>query len=277
MWHSLGSMKKFGYAMIDKEEGTPAQIAYLMKMHKNYNYALISSYSFIKDYVEGFNISENKILEIPLPRVDLLTDHEYRNKTRNNLICKYPFLKEKKNILYCPTFRKNEERMSSALSKLSEHVDFNKYNLIVSLHPLSNRVTLPNNVILLKENTFDLLFIADYLISDYSSVIYEAGLLNIPFCHYAYDWNTYKNMRELNIDLEKESPGLFTMDPSKIMEYIEKDNFDNENYQTFINKNVTLDGISSCKKIYNLIQRNIGDKNEHINVSDGRLRDKIRL
>ena len=45
MWHAVGSMKKFGYAMLGKEEGNDADIAKVMCMHKNYDHILISSKS----------------------------------------------------------------------------------------------------------------------------------------------------------------------------------------------------------------------------------------
>lgn len=58
---------------------------------------------------------------------------------------------------------------------------------------------------------------ADAIISDYSTVIYEAGLLDIPVYLYAYDWATYREKRGLTIDFENDVPALFTGDPNAIM------------------------------------------------------------
>ena len=88
MWHSIGSMKKFGYAMLGKEEGSDPKLASLMCMHRNYTYVLISSFSYLKDYIEGFRISEDKVLQIPLPRADLLTDKAYLTARRKEIIKK---------------------------------------------------------------------------------------------------------------------------------------------------------------------------------------------
>ena len=67
---------------------------------------------------------------------------------------------------------------------------------------------------------------ADVIISDYSTVIYEAGLLGIPVYLYAYDWDTYREKRGLTIDFENDVPALFTGDPEAIMKAIEDKDFD---------------------------------------------------
>lgn len=42
-----------------------------------------------------------------MPRVDHLVDQNYIEKTKLKLLNKYPLLKNKKVILYAPTFRGN--------------------------------------------------------------------------------------------------------------------------------------------------------------------------
>ena len=43
MWHALGAMKKFGYSILDKGEGTNRSLAEAMRMHRNYTYVFSSS------------------------------------------------------------------------------------------------------------------------------------------------------------------------------------------------------------------------------------------
>ena len=59
------------------------------------------------------------------------------------------------------------------------------------------------------------------MISDYSTVIYEAGLAGKPLILFAYDESSYSEVRELNFDLAAEFPGLFTADDRRIMRAIE--------------------------------------------------------
>ena len=137
IWHAIGCMKKFGYAMIGEEEGSSEDVARIMKMHRNYDYALISSYSFVRDYLEGFRIEREKILQIPLPKADLLTSEEYLRNQRDKLTGKYHVLAEKRNILYCPTFRKDETAAEEGIRRLVDGIDFSRYNLIYNSHPNS--------------------------------------------------------------------------------------------------------------------------------------------
>lgn len=254
IWHAIGSMKHFGYDMIGKEEGNSEEVAKIMNMHKNYTHILISSYSFIKDFLTGFRADPAIIYEIPLPKADCLTSQCYKEEKRRELFEKYPKLTEKKNILYCPTFRKNSSAEETVkINELINQVDFDKYNFIYCPHPLSKVLVNNPNVITVEESTFDILFISDYVISDYSSVIYEAGLLNLPVFLYAYDWDNYKYKRTFNIDLEHDVPTIFSADSSKIITAIEQDMFDREAFQEFIDDNVKMPKESCCKAILKLI------------------------
>ena len=246
IWHAIGCMKKFGYAMLDKEEGHSTVIAKTMKMHQNYDYCFISSLSFKKDFIEGFNITEDKIIEIPLPRVDVLLDKKYKEQKRQELYKRIPALKKKKNILYCGTFRKDENMSNENIKRLINEIDFSKYNLLYKPHPFNKITTDDPRVIKDFESTLEASMVADYVICDYSSMIYEVGLLNIPIYIYAYDWDEYKHKRELNFDMEHEIPTLFTKDPKEIMKKIEKNDFDHKKFQEFTYKNVTLPKKRSC-------------------------------
>lgn len=255
IWHAIGSMKHFGYDMIGKEEGNSEEIAKIMRMHKNYTYITISSYHFIKDFLTGFRANPSIIKEIPLPKADCLTDAAYKQKKQEELFEKYPELKQKKNILYCPTFRK--QTVASDTEKINDlvnKVDFEKYNFIYCPHPLSEVLVDNPNVIALEESTFDILFISDYVISDYSSVIYEAGLLKLPVYLYAYDWKNYKTKRTFNIDLEHEVPTIFTGDPDKIIQAIENNEFNAAEFEKFINDNVRMPEDTCCREIMKLIK-----------------------
>ena len=113
---------------------------------------------------------------------------------------------------------------------------------------MSKQVIDDPRVVTIPSGQFDALFVADAIISDYSTVIYEAGLLDIPVYLYAYDWTTYREKRGLTIDFENDVPALFTDDPGAIMKAIEDKDFDAEVYRVFENTNVTLPENVSCTK-----------------------------
>lgn len=253
IWHAIGCMKKFGYAMIGEEEGNSEDVARIMKMHKNYDYALISSYSFVNDYLEGFRIEREKILQIPLPKADLLTSEEYLRKQRDKLIERYPQLAEKRNILYCPTFRKDETAAEEGIRKLIAAIDFNRYNFIYNPHPNSKAKIDDSRIMNLPYSTMELVAASDYVISDYSSVIYEAGLAKKPVYLYGYDWKEYSKKRSFNLDLTKDVPTIFTDDPEKIIKAIDDDEFDYESFAKFIDKNVVIPDGGCASAIADLI------------------------
>ena len=253
MWHSMGTMKKFGYQILDKKEGSKKEIADTMRMHKNYDYVFASSKAYAKQLAEGFGCEITKIRIYSLPRVDLLTSKEYKKEIFEKIKEKYPEISVKKNILYCPTFRKDEKEFEKEIYSMMEYVDFNKYNLIIKLHPLS-KIELKEknkNVILDKSfSSMDMLFIADYLISDYSCIIYEAAVLNIPLFFFAFDLQEYLNNRGLTIDYKKILPGIVSSNAKDIIAAIENNQYDINSVTKFREKYVTNTQDCTKKIVY---------------------------
>lgn len=247
MWHGIGNMKKFGYTACGEAEGRNRKTAELLNMHEGYSSLLISSASFIDDYAAGFNVRKDIIHVAPLPRVDLLVDPDHRREQRRRILKAFPQLAGKKNIVYCPTFRKRRPgNQQVAWNELARSVDFNTYNLILKSHPLDTTRFDDDRVLQDYPSTFDMLFVADYVISDYSTVIYEAGLLDVPVFLYGYDWSEYSSRRSLYIDPVTDVPTLFTNDPENIMRAIRRNDFDAEAYRRFVARNVTLPAHGSC-------------------------------
>ena len=67
MWHALGSLKKFGYSIENKKEGS--NLAKVAKMHKNYDVILTSSEESLKNFSEAFHYPKENFKVLPLPRV----------------------------------------------------------------------------------------------------------------------------------------------------------------------------------------------------------------
>lgn len=239
MWHSMGTMKLFGYTTLDTAEGSKSELAYAMKMHQNYDYVFASAEAYKAHLAAGFNCDIKKIITMPLPRYDLLKSREYEEKVLGKIYAAYPKLKEKPVIMYCPTFRKDETDFEKAVYDLVDSVDTEKYNLVVKLHPLS-KVVLDERVIQAKEFTsFDMIFAADYVISDYSCIVYEAAVRNIPLYFYNYDMDFYTGGRGLAIDYENELPGVTSKETKDIANAIENIPYDMEELKRFSDKYVT--------------------------------------
>lgn len=247
IWHALGNMKKFGYTALDSDEGHSSQTAALLHMHEGYDAVAVSSLSFAEDLAAGFNVDPGILFEAPLPRVDLLLDEDNRAAQRAAIDRAYPSLENKRVIVYCPTFRKkqpaNEE---AAMAALLDAIDFNRYALVFKPHPVSTQVIADARVVRFDDASLDPLYRADYVISDYSTVMYEAGLLGVPVFLYAYDWDDYHEKRAFNIDLEHEVPALFTSDAREIAAAIERDEFDRGAFDAFVARNIAVPADGSC-------------------------------
>lgn len=256
MWHSVGTMKKFGYSILDKEEGSSSKIAHLMKMHANYDYILVAGDGYRDHLSQGFNYPHDKIITFPLPRVELLKSISYGDKTRSKVYETYPELKEKTNILYVPTFRKKDDTaFIDALKDLCDNIDYNKYNLIIKPHPLTGLEGFSNdNAIVDKQySSFDMLFASDIVISDYSCIMYEAAVLNKPIYLYAYDYDEYMRTRDIYMDYKQEVPGPICDTASELLSAINNANYDYDKLDMFLNKYVYMGSKHETEDIINFI------------------------
>lgn len=148
-------------------------------------------------------------------------------------------LKEKPLILYCPTFRKEEEAFTEALKRLTEAVDYENYNFVVKLHPLSKASVEGNAVSADGFSSFEMLFAADYVISDYSCIVYEAAVRHIPLYFYNFDMELYADGRGLALDYEHEVPGVVSGEAKEIIAAIETKEYDMDALKRFADKYVT--------------------------------------
>lgn len=258
IWHALAAVKKFGYQTIGTEAGSDKITAEVMCMHKNYNYVLAPSKITAKYFKEAFNVKEEQIKYIGMPRIDyiLKQDDEIKNKIYN----RYPELKEKINVLYVPTFRKGEQ---IELNELVENIDTNKYNLIIKMHPLdvnAGDYKQKDGVIYEKEfGTYDLLKISNKVITDYSSLAVETTLLDLPIYFYTYDIDKYKETPGLNIEFEKEEIGKYqTSNVNELLEKIEEE-YDLKALEEFKNKYISINKKDCTEQLVKFIMEDCNE------------------
>lgn len=248
IWHALGAIKQFGYQTLGKEEGSSEIIAKAMKMHANYDVITCASKVTAKFYSEAFDTKLNKIKILGMPRVDNIL-----GKDRNDeVLLQNPQYKDKKTILYIPTFRKNG---NVNLTELLENIDDSKYNLIIKIHPLDN-TSVPEKFVAKGDfSTYDLMKFADYIITDYSASAIEASLLQKPLFLYVYDIDTYNETRGLNVKLTEELSSSTHKDIKDILKIIENNTYDYESLQRFRNKYVETYNQNNTQNICKLIKK----------------------
>lgn len=251
MWHALGSLKKFGYSVIDKKEGST--LASVAKMHKNYDVILTSSVEARKHFAEAFGYPETQFKILPLPRVDYLMNTKIQKKLQETLKKEYPNLKNKKTIVYAPTFRKNGEDITKIL-ELINVIDYEQYNLVLKLHPLTKIEIEDKRPILDKKYpTIDWLSSADVVITDYSAIIYEAALLKKAIILYAYDLDDYETDRDFYLNYKEEIPGVIARTSEEVSQALQKNNHDIKKVIDFSNKYVAYHKQDCTKNLAHLI------------------------
>lgn len=254
LWHACGAFKTFGCSRMGRPGGQSQQ----SPNHRSYDYATVSSHNIAKFYAEGFGISEEKVAATGIPRTDVFFDEEYKKQVREKFYQEYPKLKEKKILLFAPTFRGN--------GKLSgyypvDRLDVNRlyedlkeeYAIIVKHHPfVNNRSAIKKKyqdmIIDLSDNSElnDLLFVTDVLITDYSSVVFEASLLDIPMLLYAFDLDRYISSRGFYYEYEDMAPGKIIRAYSDLVDAIEQKDWENDKLEEFKKRFFDdLDGKSS--------------------------------
>lgn len=251
IWHASGAIKKFGHQSLNKKEGRGIEIAKIMKMHKNYSYVMAPSKMTGNFYSEAFQIDKGNIFINCLPRIDYLINQELGKEKIKNFYKEYPKFKNNETILYVPTFRKDKD-CSDIFKNLIASINFKKYNLIIKLHPLDKSDEIDEYTVDKKYNTFDLLKIADFIITDYSAVAFEASVLNKPLYFYVYDINEYKKTRGLNINILKEMSSSASTNIKEIIKSLENNQYDYQELEKFKNKYMNYE-TNNTKKLVDFI------------------------
>jgi len=139
--------------------------------------------------------SESKQLPYGYPRVKYLLDHVNDESYICNLKAKYDISQDKRIVVYLPTWRdcnygKKDHFDLSYLINLSllQAQLGDEYEIIYKDHAYLSK---PENISFKNYSTAEtqeLLLIADYLITDYSSVMFDAFAMNLPVIIYCNDY-----------------------------------------------------------------------------------------
>lgn len=220
LWHACGAFKTFGLTRMGKQGGAPQT----SMNHRNYDLVPVSSDTVRGIYAEAFGISGSKVQALGVPRTDLLFDWDYEEKKREELYGKYPILKENRVILFAPTFRGDGNK--DAYYPL-EVFDVNHFMerqpedtvLILKNHPfVKQKFTVDaqwqDRVLDLsgEEHINDIMLISNLLITDYSSSVFEAAILELPMLFYAFDEKEYMDSRDFYFDYSQFTPGPVVTD-----------------------------------------------------------------
>ena len=263
LWHACGAFKTFGFTRY----GRPGGPRLIETTHRKYDMALVSSSSVIDCYAEAYAISSRKVLPLGIPRTDILFDEKYIKLAKDKFYKQYPQLKNKKIILFGPTFRGNNRKTGYYPIKKFNPVEIynklnQKYAIIIKRHFFINdKFDIPEKYsdfimdLDVSEDINDLLFIADIFITDYSSTVFEASLLDIPMILYAFDLDNYISERSFYFEYKNFVPGKITYTEEELIDSIKNKDFEEFKIKDFKDKFFDDKDGKSTERIVNYISK----------------------
>ncbi len=187
LWHSGGALKRFGY---DSPGNIPASY-HGGNVFANYDLITVSAEYAVEPFVRAMRTDKSHVKPIGISRTDWFYDEEQKKEIRARYEAEHPEAKEKRLILWAPTFRGSagDPKIEGydVIRQLQKELPESD-EMIVKLHPHAQKhVSLPDSQMLTEE----LLAVADVLISDYSSIIYDFAYFEKPLILFTPDFDTY--------------------------------------------------------------------------------------
>ena len=225
-WVPAKYMKKERQKWIQLWHGTPLkkmlfdsneyEIMSVNKRHKiqkfydisRWDYLLVDNPKINKYFHTSFLFHTKQMINFGYPRVKYLLDNKNNIHLKNEVKKRLNINDDKKNILYLPTWRDYNYGKEDDQFDRNYILDVKKLNDILG----DNYRIIEKNHFYLKGNdsnvihnvsleTQELLLICDYLITDYSSVMFDGFAIDIPVLMYVNDFDKYQKSRGIYDDI----------------------------------------------------------------------------
>ncbi|MEU4846084.1 bifunctional glycosyltransferase/CDP-glycerol:glycerophosphate glycerophosphotransferase [Streptomyces gilvosporeus] len=220
-WHG-SALKKMGFDQPSLKAQTRQQQAEQQQSLDRFDRFLIRSEHDVHTLAKAFRLPEKTLLRVGYPRNDALVrarqrEAELGRRERGELAAELEIPDDRTVLLYAPTFRKAGGRhgrfvLPFDVERFAEQFG-DRYVLLVRSHYL-NHVVLPPTVkgtvidVSARHDVTPILALADGLITDYSSVMFDYALLDRPLVFFTYDYDEYVHEgRGTYFDLLEHAPG----------------------------------------------------------------------
>lgn len=256
-WHGAGT-KKIGNACSGRKDYD----------FSNVDIMLVQS-DFEKDiFQRDFLCNPDAVRKIGFPRNDEL--FAINDSERSAFRQYFHIPADKKVVLYAPTWRDSKNGGVSYdfsppihLKKWRENLS-DEYVLLFRMHTFTTTVKIQFDDFVRDVSCYDnlnhILAISDIVITDYSTIVYDAVIAEKPFICFGFDYGTYQKERGFYYDLNAEYPGGVLKTEDEVLKRIIElsENPEYEKYESFRNKyieaggNATMQVIDELKAILNI-------------------------
>ena len=224
-WHG-----NLGNKRVEKAAQDTLPRAYIERARRDAKYTdlMISGSAFFTKLCHKYFWYKGKILECGTPRLDIFFENREHIKA---IVRKKLRLNENDCVvLYAPTFRADYRTNCynidfSSLAKTIKKVYKQEASFLMRLHPGIANEKLTNHYddllidVTQYQNLYELILASDIVISDYSSLTFEAGLLKMPILLYTPDLEEYKKERGFYWEIE-ELPFPYALDNETLCDLI---------------------------------------------------------
>lgn len=239
-WHGGGAYKRI--ATVYRECKDQYRKERVKRAIINWDYFISSCSAFTDAIMEDTNIKnvnpKMRFISSGMPRNDIFFNKKQMNIVQKKIRDLYSVPKNKKIVLYAPTFRETSFKNNLAVSSLLDTLKcrFGKdFLLMLRSHPHVAKDIFKKNQggknildVSAYPDMQELLCAADVLITDYSSCMWDYSFTGKPCFIYANDIESYKTERDFHTPMER-WPFPIAQDNEELQENIL--HFDEEQYK----------------------------------------------
>lgn len=205
-WHG-SALKRMGVHTPGHQRLSRAKRENLRRSVRRFDHFLVRGEHDVRTLAAAFELPERVLLRTGYPRNDALVAGRSPDGLRERL----GLPADRGVLLYAPTFRR-----AGACPPALDTARFaaccgDRYVLLLRAHYLERSVPAGGGDAVVDVSGFPdivpLLLLADGLITDYSSVMFDYALLDRPMVFYTPDWDDYVASRGVYVDLPSEAPG----------------------------------------------------------------------
>ncbi|WP_433244900.1 CDP-glycerol glycerophosphotransferase family protein [Streptosporangium sp. CA-135522] len=165
---------------------------------------------------------QGEVLESGYPRNDVLSAPD-RDELAARVRRRLGIADGVKLVLYAPTFRDYDRKNASLRLNLAEarRVLGPGHEFLVRAHSMQAAPNMPRGLghdVTTYPDIADLLLVADVLITDYSSVMFDFAATGRPMLFFTHDLQRYSAKRGLYLDLVAEAPGPLLATGAEVIE-----------------------------------------------------------
>lgn len=194
-------------------------------------YSVSSNYD-LERMANAFKVNKDKFRITGTPRFDIINENKSKNSKVSNVFKKHNTT-QGKNIMYAPTWRENGWSSKQILSnpkKLIEFLERENSYFFIKRHPLtikeeieswglreSQRIKFIDGFDINESYQF-----VDILITDFSSLIFDFGVLKKPIFYFISDLSEYANNRGFYDDIVEISGNRILENWDQLINTLEK-------------------------------------------------------